>query len=115
MLTWWVGDLFISRKFTNIFKQRKETESMFLISWLNDEVIWVFNKGSNIHLLLSLLLFFLSLRKANISCQMERNFSFQYNAEKCTFLVKFIFSLSLCLPTRKRIGMHSSVPDISLR
>lgn len=60
------------------------------------------SKGSNIHLLLSQLLFFLSLRKANISCQMERNFSFQYNAEKCTFGIKFIFSLRLSSRKKKK-------------
>lgn len=87
----WVGDLFVSSKFTNILKQRKETESVFFISWLTDHVTWVLNKGSNIHLLLSLFRFFLSLRKQNISCQIKRNVQFFNIMQKNTHFSKIYF------------------------
>lgn len=105
---------FISGKFTNILKDRIETESVFLMPWLNDEVTWMLSKGSNIHLPLSLLLFFFLSEKQIFHTKWKEILDFNTIRKKCTYLVRFIF-FSVSPSEKRTIYMHSSAADIFLR
>lgn len=90
----------------------KETESLFLISWLNDEVIWLLRQQ---HPSPSFSIAFLSFsQKSKYFMPNGKEYESSIQCRILYFFGRFIFSL--CLPTRKRrIGMHSSALDISLQ